>query len=83
MADDSPDDLEPANTGPSCPFCGTNHRVSRDHMGGSRDQRVAGRLVWLCTRCWTVFQGGQGEWERCRETRQMVRARLEPVEGAA
>lgn len=83
MADDSPADLAPVNTSASCPFCGTNDRVSRDRMGGSHDHRVQGRMVWLCTRCWTVFQGGQGEWERCRGTRQLVRARLQPVEGAA
>lgn len=69
--------LEPPPRAPTCPHCGTNERVQRDRMGGTRkgDQ---GQRRWLCGTCWTVFDGGQHEWESTRKTREQHRARHQP-----
>jgi ribosomal protein L37AE/L43A len=51
---------------PSCPVCTSTDGVDR-----------AGPHRWVCTGCWTLFTGGQGEWEqarRLRETYQALRA---------
>lgn len=54
-------DLDPAPAIPSCPVCVTREQV----------ERVNGR--WLCGLCWTVFTGGQGEWDRTRDLREAWR----------
>ena len=58
MAGDAMTDRDPVVHAPTCPICGTHERV----------QREAHR--WLCGGCWTVFSGGQGEWEQEREHRE-------------
>jgi hypothetical protein len=75
--DDNPVTAEPATTGPSCPFCATNHKVGRDKLGGSPDGRISGRMVYLCGSCWTVFTSGQHEWDRSREIRERRRMWVE------
>lgn len=58
---------------PTCPICGTNDKVRRDKMGGGAVGNVDARLVWVCSRCWSVFAGSQQEWERSRSTRERRR----------
>lgn len=49
---------DPAPHAPTCPLCGSHERVIRE-----KDR-------WLCGGCWTLFTGGQGEWESEREHRE-------------
>ena len=51
---------------PTCPLCGTNDHTGRD--------RVGGRHTYLCTACWTVFDGSPSEWERMSEKRRKRKA---------
>lgn len=65
---------KPGDPKPTCPICGTNELVERDTMGGlGHNGNVnQARRVWLCVgQCWTVFDGGTGEWERMRDRREM------------
>lgn len=62
---------------PTCPMCGTNDKVRRDKMGGGAVGNVHARLVWVCSRCWSVFAGSQQEWERSRSTRERRRQLVE------
>lgn len=64
--------FDPASA-PTCPICGTNDKVRRDKMGGSTVGNVNARLVWVCSRCWSVFAGGQHEWDRSRNARERRR----------
>lgn len=48
---------------PSCPLCTTREDVRRD--------RVAGRHVYLCGLCWTVFTGGEDEWHHFAKQRDI------------
>lgn len=65
-------------TAPTCPVCGDREKV----------QREKGR--WLCGGCWTLFTGGQDEWERSRAQRerrasayQWIRDRADAKEAAS
>lgn len=79
--DATPSDLEPTTTGPTCPMCGSNDLTAKDWLGGTRDGRVHARRVLLCGRCWSVFSGGQHEWDQCREVREQIRRRHENLAG--
>lgn len=52
-------DFDLAPPRPSCPVCTTRDDVTRE---GGR---------WLCGHCWTVFTGGQPEWDRTRDMREV------------
>lgn len=51
-------DRDPIPMAPTCPVCAKRDRVQR-----------SGRR-WLCGGCWTLFSGGQDEWERTRDMRE-------------
>lgn len=48
---------------PSCPVCSSPDGVDR-----------AGPQKWVCTGCWTLFTGEQGEWEQARRLREIYEA---------
>ena len=53
--------LEAVNA-PSCPLCGENRAVGKDRVGGHH--------VWLCSLCWTVFDGTEDEWRKWTKRRE-------------
>jgi len=57
---------------PSCPMCGGNEQVSRDTFGQKNH-----RGAYLCGLCWSVFSGGQDEWNRSHEAREAFQRRQE------
>lgn len=60
--------------GPSCPACTGTADVERIVIG-QHDR--AKRRAWCCYRCWTVFHGGQDEWNRMRPRRDQWRSQHE------
>lgn len=52
-------DRDPVPSAPTCPVCSSHEKVERDRLKG-----------WLCGGCWTVFSGGQDEWDRTRYMRE-------------
>lgn len=56
---------------PSCPICGTNDDVTREHFGGG--------FRWYCTGACgaTMFSGGDDEWRHHSRQREQLRNRME------
>lgn len=64
-------DRDPIPLAPTCPVCISRERVER--------QKPA---RWLCSTCWTLFTGSQGEWESFRYMRELYAKRQNQSEDA-